>query len=92
VKEKGITFVNPYRFFHDCINQYIIAKADENRDYSISINSDDNLIKEGYIAGDWVKISSIYGMNIKSSTAWKNDNVNLESGSFLKSIALLPLL
>ncbi|MCP4591213.1 MAG: hypothetical protein GY842_10735 [bacterium] len=50
-------------------------------------------------AGDWIRTATIYGMLVRMTTAWDHDgNGKLtstrftESGTFLKSILLLPLL
>jgi hypothetical protein len=50
-------------------------------------------------AGDWVQTATIYGMLVRMTTAWDHDaNGRLtssrftETGTFLKSILLLPLL
>ena len=50
-------------------------------------------------AGDWIRTATIYGMLVRTTTAWDHDgNGRLssrrftESGTFLKSILLLPML
>lgn len=50
-------------------------------------------------AGDWIRTATIYGMLVRTTTAWDHDGDGklssrrfTESGTFLKSILLLPML
>ncbi|MEQ8198669.1 MAG: alpha-amylase family glycosyl hydrolase [Clostridiaceae bacterium] len=102
--EGGLLYVNPYRFYHDCIKNYVLKNYDPEKDYSQSVSIMKNSFKEepGYLGGDWIKKSSIYSMHIRTSTSWDHDrcgelkeqNINglKETGTFVKSIALLPML
>jgi hypothetical protein len=104
VDEKGITLVNPYKFYFSCINDFIIPKKDTLKDYNKSISqiTDNFNEKNGYLGGDWIIDSSVYTMDIGVSTSWDhngsgfledcNENGFKETGTFLKTIALLPLL
>lgn len=104
VDEKGTTLVNPYKFYYSCINDFIMPKKDITKDYNKSISQilcNFNENKE-YLGGDWIINSSIYTMNVGITTSWDhnasgfleaiNENGFKETGTFLKTIALLPLL
>lgn len=100
----GVIFVNPYRFYCDCIKYYILPNRNPDIDYGLSISSITNNYKLGadYIGGDWIKKSSIYSMHIRTSTSWDHDGSGYledsdkygfkETGTFIKTIALIPLL
>ncbi|MEQ8197448.1 MAG: alpha-amylase family glycosyl hydrolase [Clostridiaceae bacterium] len=104
VTESGLLYVNPYKFYHDCINNYVMKNCDTEKDYSQSASVMNNSFKgePGYIGGDWIKKSSIYSMHIRTSTSWDHDGCGdlkeensyglKETGTFVKSIALLPML
>jgi len=95
VDEKGITLVNPYKFYFSCINDFIMPKKDITRDYNKSISQmlcNVNEKKE-YLGGDWIIKKSVYAMDVRISTCWNHSsNEFKDSGTFLKTIALLPLL
>lgn len=102
--ENGELKVNPYKFYHDCIQQYILPKATNAFDYTRSVHQNTNLKDEGYgyIGGDWIKKSSVYSMQIRTSTSWDHNHSGIledlnesnmkETGTFVKTLALLPLL
>ena len=56
----------------------------------------------GYVGGDWIKKSSVYSLQIRTSTSWDHNHSGFledlneenikETGTFVKTIALLPLL
>ena len=94
VRERGLLAVNPYSFFYSCIKEYIMGKAKQEIDYSKTINNLEINKKSqaNYIGGDWIKKTSVYAMNISLSTSWNHSDLEIEKGSFLKAIALLPLL
>ena len=87
--------VHPYRFYHDVITEYILPKARPGIDYTKP------LAKEG-CGGDWIRQSTIYSLMVRTSTSWDHDaSGELESanedgfketGTFVKTLALLPLL
>ncbi|MBC8062046.1 MAG: hypothetical protein H7Y18_15445 [Clostridiaceae bacterium] len=104
IDEKGITLVNPYNFYFSCINDFIMPKKNISTDYNKSVSQ---ILcnfheEEDYLGGDWIKKSSIYAMDVRISTAWDHNGSGLledcdengfkETGTFLKTIALLPLL
>jgi hypothetical protein len=103
-KNKGVLYVNPYKFYANCIESYILKEYDKKVDYNKSLSSIEDCFDhtEGYMGGDWIKKSSIYSMHVRTSTSWDHDeNGSLDSinsngctktGTFLKSMALLPLL
>ncbi|WAM35028.1 alpha-amylase family glycosyl hydrolase [Caldicellulosiruptor morganii] len=95
--------VNPYNFISECIERCILPYADPDTDYlqtmaQIEIQKGD---KEASQEG-WIKKSSIYGMQIRTTSAWDHDGdreLKLENrfglkdtGTFIKTIALLPLI
>jgi hypothetical protein len=95
--------VNPYNFFYSLIENYILINKNENKDYLNSLSKiNKKKIKNSQIGGDWVKSSVLYSMMIRTSSAWDNDrsfsldldNFNglNETGTFVKTLALLPLL
>ena len=100
----GELIVNPYNFYSEVIQSYILpqAKDDVNYNQSLSQIKQSYEAKPGYLGGDWIKDSVVYSMMVRTSTAWDHDrsgdleNHNLydlnETGTFVKSLALLPLL
>lgn len=103
-EEQGVIFVNPYKFYYSCIKDYILPNRNPDIDYSTSISNITSSFKLGadYIGGDWIKKSSIYSMQIRTSTSWDHDGSGeledenkfglKETGTFIKTIALIPLL
>ena len=100
----GEMMVNPYNFYSRVIESYILPKAKDGIDYNQSLSQLNNSYKDevGYLGGDWIKESVVYSMMIRTSTSWDHDrsgdleNSNIyglkETGTFVKSLALLPLL
>jgi starch synthase (maltosyl-transferring) len=100
----GLISVNPYKFYYSCIKDYILPNCDPEIDYSRSISNITHFSRSGadYLPGDWVKESSIYSMHIRTSTSWDHNGSGLledeneyglkETGTFVKTICLLPLL
>ncbi|ADL51086.1 alpha-amylase family glycosyl hydrolase [Clostridium cellulovorans] len=103
-REDGVLFVNPYDFYSECIEKYILKSRKSSIDYSKSLSKNVATVNGsvGVIGGDWIKSSIIYSMQIRTSTSWDHDldgylsdysaNGFKETGTFVKSIALLPLL
>jgi len=101
--EDGTITVNPYRFFAECIEKNFLPLMKDNINYSVPLSK---IKKEGhekgYIGGDWIKKSNVYGMQIRTSSAWDHDcDRSLEvknkfglndTGTFIKTLALLPLI
>ena len=105
VREDGQLQVNPYKFYHAAIDYVLADGYQADVDYSQSItqiHGNDDQQQYGYMGGDWIRKSSIYSMHVRTSTSWDhNESGELESeneyglketGTFVKSIALLPLL
>lgn len=96
--------VNPYDFFASVIKDYILPNKKENIDYSTSLSKAKSikLPKRNYRGGDWIKQSVVYSTMIRTSAAWDNDRSGFlessniykmpETGSFVKMLAMLPLL
>ncbi len=95
--------VNPYGFYSELITDYILKNSDKNIDYGLSLSKAlDHQPRKGEIGGDWVRRSVLYSMMIRTSSAWDNDrsfsldisnfNQIKETGTFVKTLALLPLL
>ncbi|MGM9988438.1 MAG: alpha-amylase family glycosyl hydrolase [Bacillaceae bacterium] len=100
----GEMIVNPFHFYAEVINSYILPNAKKGKNYSQSASQIFGRFHEekGYMGGDWIKKSAVYSMMVRTSTAWDHDRSgeleeeNLyglkETGTFVKSLALLPLL
>lgn len=100
----GELIVNPYHFYSQVIESFILPKAEDEVNYnqSLSLIKQSYQDKSGYLGGDWIKDSVVYSMMVRTSTAWDHDrsgdleNHNLynlnETGTFVKSLVLLPLL
>ena len=100
----GEIMVNPYNFYSRVIESYILPKAKEGVNYNQSLSQLHNSFvdKPGYLGGDWIKKSTVYSMMVRTSTSWDHDRSGdlesrniyglKETGTFVKSLALLPLL
>lgn len=99
----GTISVNPYNFLYECITKTILPYADSNTNYLQSLAQIERQKGAALSAqGNWIIKSSIYGMQIRTSSAWDHDNdreLKLENkfglkdtGTFIKTIALLPLI
>lgn len=94
--------VNPYQFYASVIKDYILPNKEPKKDYGKSLSTDTKMPKTRYRPGDWIKESVVYSSMIRASAAWDHDrsgqleDKNLydmpETGSFVKMLALLPLL
>jgi len=96
--------VNPHDFYASVIKNFILPKKKKNIDYqtSLSLGTNKVLPKRSYIGGDWIKESVVYSTMIRASAAWDSDRSGYidenniyhmpETGSFVKMLALLPLL
>jgi glycosidase len=94
--------VNPYEFYASVIKDYILPKKKQKKDYGKSLSTYTTMPKTNYRPGDWIKESVVYSSMIRASAAWDHDRSgqleasNLygmpETGSFVKMLALLPLL
>lgn len=94
--------VDPFDFYSSVIKDFILPHSKENMDYKNSVSSNRKMPKKNYTGGDWIKESVCYSTMIRVSSAWdfdrsgKLENSNIynmpETGSFVKMLALLPLL
>jgi glycosidase len=91
--------VNPYDFYASVIKQAILPKRKNSFNYGKSLSS---LLQTKPTNGNWIKKAVMYSTLVRASAAWDHDRSghleekNLygmpETGSFVKMIALLPLL
>lgn len=95
--------VNPYSFYSGLINDYILPNKQKNKDYQKSLSTIKNIKRnKSELGGDWVRKSVLYSTMIRTSSAWDHDrsfsldlsnfNEIKETGTFVKTLALLPLL
>jgi len=96
--------VNPYDFFTSVIEDYILPNKKDGLSYKSSLSEANNkkIPKRNYRGGDWIKQSVVYSTMIRTSAAWDNDRSGLvdkeniynmpETGSFVRMLAMLPLL
>lgn len=96
--------VNPYDFFISVIKDYIMPNIKDGVSYKTSLSKATNkkTPKKNYRGGDWIKQSIVYSTMIRTSAAWDNDRSGLlekeniykmpETGSFVRMLAMLPLL
>lgn len=94
----GNILVNPYRFYQCLIEEVFLKKELGNlTSYYLSHPVEKNLVN-----GDWIKKSSVYSMMIRTTSSYDHDRTgrledsNLyqlkDTGTFLKTLAYLPLL
>lgn len=99
----GELLVNPYRFYSRVIEKIVLPKQDEKKDYGQSLAKIQPSKKgKGYRGGDWVRRSVLYSTMIRTSTTWDHDrsysldvsnfDAMKETGTFVKTLALLPFL
>lgn len=95
--------VNPYNFYFSIIDQYILPRKKENISYLKSLSQiKKKKLKKDETGGDWVRKAVLYSTMIRTSSAWDHDrsfsldidNIDglKETGTFVKMLALLPLL
>ena len=95
--------VNPYQFYSTLIEEYFLTNKETHMDYSRSLsNAKKKTLTNKEQGGDWVRKSVLYSMMIRTSSAWDHDrsfsldlenfNEQKEIGTFVKTLALLPLL
>lgn len=95
----GEIIVNPYRFFADLIDHWL--KDRDASDAATPYYRHHTLPKE-LRKGNWIRQSFIYSCMIRSSGSWDHDRSGKleeadlyglqENGTFVKTLALLPLL
>jgi len=99
----GELLVNPYRFYATVIRDRIMAGADPALNYARSLSkARGQKPRKGYLGGDWVRRAVLYSTMIRTSTAWDHDrSYSLdvrnfdglkETGTFVKTLALIPFL
>lgn len=97
----GELIVNPYDYFYELINSYILPNMND-KNYHLpyyNINQYQRNSSE-YLGGDWIKESIVYSIMIRTSTSWDHDNNGdleitnnegiKEIGTFFKTLTLLP--
>ena len=95
--------VNPYRFFSELIDKYILPNKQPKKNYLNSMSQINNIkLSKHDLGGDWIRKSVLYSTMIRTSSAWDHDrsysldlsnfNGMKETGTFVKTLALLPLL
>ena len=105
---QGELIVNPHKFYSNLIRDYILPRAEGDRNYAAPLSKINNIDKaridsmEGYKGGDWIKKATVYSSLIRTSTSWDHDRTGSldesniyhlkDTGTFVKSIALLPAL
>lgn len=94
----GHVLVNPYRFYQDLIEEVFLKKEQSNlKSYYL-----DHPVEKSLLNGDWIKKSSVYSMMVRTTGSYDHDRTgrledsNLyhlkDTGTFLKTLAYLPLL
>ncbi len=107
--QRGELGVDPCRFALACLENVILPARGRRRLAGRSLSRSRKarrLTSRGVLdgdvrrrGGDWIRSANIYGMLVRTSTAWDHDGDGClqsdawtETGTFLKSILLLPLL
>ena len=94
----GNVLVNPYHFYKNLIEDVFLKKDGfELRSYYL-----DHPVEKNLFNGDWIKRSSVYSMMVRTTGSYDHDRTgrledsNLfhlkDTGTFLKTLAYLPLL
>ncbi len=95
--------VNPYQFYLSVIEEYILVHKQDGIKYLQSLSKIKHVKSlPGKTGGDWIKSSVLYSTMIRASSAWDHDrsfsldisnfDKMKETGTFVKMLALLPLL
>jgi hypothetical protein len=107
--DRGEIMVDPYRLLLDCLDRVIFPARGRRplarRSLSVAMalsRSTGGKVLDGETrrpGGDWIRQATIYGMSIRTTSAWDHNGDGAlshgrwtETGTFLKSILLLPLL
>lgn len=94
----GNILVNPYHFYHDLIQEVFLAK----KPAKCAGYFTQNEVPYGLKNGDWIKASSVYSTMIRTSGSYDHDRTGYlmeknfydlkDTGTFIKTLALLPYL
>ncbi len=97
--KNGEELINPYDFLIDLIDTFFLKDKYPSEAKSLSLLKKKKPKTGG---GDWIRKSVVYSMMIRTSSAWDHDRngfldkhniYNLkETGTFIKTLMLLPLL
>jgi starch synthase (maltosyl-transferring) len=99
----GELLVNPYRFYASVIGKAILANRNPDKNYNQSLSRAFPVkTDKKYYGGDWVRKAVLYSTMIRTSTTWDHDrsysldvanfDAMKETGTFVKTLALLPFL
>ncbi len=101
ILNNGEHLVNPYDFLVDLIDQVLLKHYESHEVASLSQLKEAKIAKK-HMGGDWILKSTVYSMMIRTSTTWDHDRNGYvdenniyhlkETGTFIKTLALLPLL
>jgi starch synthase (maltosyl-transferring) len=93
--------VDPYDYLRQCLERVVLPAHPGRRLGGKSLSQIEGVRATSRTRrpGDWVRTATCYGMLVRMTTAWDHDGDGdlssprcTESGTFLKSILLLPLL
>jgi len=95
--------VDPYRFYRFLIDNVLLPNQKDAMNYNDSLSKSKGITpKKNTLGGDWVKEAVMYSTMIRVSSAWDSDRSGKleddniyhlkETGTFVKMLAMLPLL
>lgn len=94
----GNVLVNPYHFYKTLIKEVFLAKEPA----PLSGYYTQNPVPKNLNNGDWIKASTVYSMMIRSSSSYDHDRTGSlddknfyglrDTGTFIKTLAMLPTL
>ncbi len=95
--------VNPYRFFSTLIKEVFLDNLHPGFNPSLSLSmAKQTMPKRKELGGEWLKEAVMYSTMIRASSAWDSDRTGYledkniyqlkETGTFVKMLAMLPLL
>ncbi len=96
--KSGELIVNPYNYYSELI-KYILSFKDNKTEYNQSLSK---IKGHKSTNGDWIKESVVYSTMIRTSSSWDHDRTGeledsniyelKETGTFIKTLSILPLL
>ncbi|MGL5540220.1 MAG: alpha-amylase family glycosyl hydrolase [Erysipelotrichaceae bacterium] len=103
VLRNGECIVNPYSFFTELIEGYLLSFANKKVDYSAPYHvAQKTKLTKKSVPGDWIRRSTLYSTMIRTSGAWDGDRSHdletsniyhlKDTGTFIKTMAMLPTL